>query len=166
MLFVTTCCIYWSTSYIYLFNNCKEKCTFSTQPRVLRDQISQEILVGVVIFLCLSKIYLSSFTWSKLNSKNQDETVSIRSWTFQILAILLRTCQVNNVWVLKLLWPGKPALLVWQRNYHAQTVSLTKNYWTILRSLEAFLFQMNRSNSGNSIDLILFGKCPLSVIRS
>ena len=36
---------------------------------------------------------------------------------------------------------------------------------TILRSLEAFLFQMNRDNSGNSIDLILVGKCPLSVIR-
>ena len=38
-----------------------------------------------------------------------------------------------------------------------------KNYWTILRSLEAFLFQMNRDNSGNSIDLILVGKCPLSL---
>ena len=50
MLFVTTCCIYKSTCYIYLFNNCKEKCTFSTRPRVLRDQISQEILVGIVIF--------------------------------------------------------------------------------------------------------------------
>ena len=35
----------------------------------------------------------------------------------------------------------------------------------ILRSLEAFLFQMNRDNSGNSIDLILVGKCPLLVIR-
>ena len=31
---------------------------------------------------------------------------------FHILPILLRTSQVNNVWVLKLLWPGKPALLV------------------------------------------------------
>ena len=31
-----------------------------------------------------------------------------------------------------------------------------------LRSLEASLFQMNRDNS---IDLILVGKCPLSVIR-
>ena len=31
--------------------------------------------------------------------------------------------------------------------------------------LEAVLFQMNRDNSGNSIDLILVGKCPLSVIR-
>ena len=28
-----------------LFNNCKEKSIFSTRPRVLRDQISQEILV-------------------------------------------------------------------------------------------------------------------------
>ena len=35
----------------------------------------------------------------------------------------------------------------------------------ILRSLEAFLFQINRDNSGNSNDLILVGKCPLSVIR-
>ena len=35
----------------------------------------------------------------------------------------------------------------------------------MLRSLQAFLFQMNRDNSGNSIDLILAGKCPLSVIR-
>ena len=126
MLFVTTCCIYKSTSYIYLFNNCKEKCTFSTRPRVLRDQISREILVRIVIFLCLSKICLSSFTWSKLNSKNQDETVSIRSWIFHILAILLRTSEVNNVWVLKLLWPGKPALLVWQTNYHTRTVAFTK----------------------------------------
>ena len=42
MLFGTTYCIYKSTSYIYLFNNCKEKYTFSTRPRVLRDQISQE----------------------------------------------------------------------------------------------------------------------------
>ena len=56
MLFVTTYCIYISTSYIYLFNNCKQKCTLSTRPRVLRDQISQEILVGIVTFLCLSKI--------------------------------------------------------------------------------------------------------------
>ena len=35
----------------------------------------------------------------------------------------------------------------------------------ILRSLEAFLFQMNRDNSGNSINLILVDKYPLSVIR-
>ena len=35
----------------------------------------------------------------------------------------------------------------------------------MLRSLKAFLFQMNRDNSGNSIDLILVDKCPLSVIR-
>ena len=33
MLFFTTCCIYKGTSYIYLFNNCKEKSTFSTRPR-------------------------------------------------------------------------------------------------------------------------------------
>ena len=62
MLAVTSCCIYKSTSYIYLFNNFKEKCTFSTRLRIFRDQVSQEILVGIVIFLCLSKIYLSSFT--------------------------------------------------------------------------------------------------------
>ena len=153
--------IHLENTQLYLFNNCKEKCTFSTRPRVLRDQISQEILVGIVSFLCLSKIYLSSFKWSKLHSKNQDKTVFIRSWIFHILAILLRTSQVNNVWVLKVLWPGKPAILVWQRNYHVQTVSFTKSYWTILRSLEAFLFQMNRDNSGNSIDLILVGKCPV-----
>ena len=116
MLFVTTYCTYKSTSYIYLFNNCREKCTFSTRPRVLRDQISREILVGIVIFLCLSKIYLSSFTWSKLHFKNYSETVSFTSWIFHILSILLRTSQVNNVWVLRLLWPEKPALLVWQRN--------------------------------------------------
>ena len=69
MLVVTTCCIYKSTSYIYLFNNFKEKCTFSTRLRIFRDQVSQEILIGIVIFLCLSKIYLSSFTWSKLHFK-------------------------------------------------------------------------------------------------
>ena len=77
----------------------------------LRDQISREILVGVVIFLCLSKIYLSSFTWFKVHFKNSGETVSITSWIFHILAILLRTSQVNSVWVLKLLWPEN--LLFW-----------------------------------------------------
>ena len=29
--------------------------------------------------------------------------------------------------------------------------------------MEAFLFQMNRDNRGNSIDLTLVGKCPLSL---
>ena len=136
MLFVTTYCIYKSTSCIYLFNSCKEKCTFSTRPRVLRDQTSREILVGIVIFLCLSKIYLSSFTWSKLHFKNQSKTVSIMSWIFHILAILLRTSQVNNVWVLKLLWPEKPALLVWQRNQHVNSFIYKKllNYTAIFGS--------------------------------
>ena len=32
--------------------------------------------------------------------------------------------------------------------------------------MEVFLFQMNKDNSGNSIDLILVGKCPLSVMLS
>ena len=31
--------------------------------------------------------------------------------------------------------------------------------------MEVFLFQMNRDNSGNSIDLILVDKFPLSVMR-
>ena len=34
------------------------------------------------------------------------------------------------------------------------------NYTVIFGS---FLFQMNRDNSGNSIDLTLVGKCPLSL---
>ena len=55
MLVVTTCCIYKSTSYIYLFNNFKEKCTFSTRPRIFRDQVSQEILIGIVIFLAFQR---------------------------------------------------------------------------------------------------------------
>ena len=164
-MFVTTCCIFKSTPYIYLFSNCKEEWTFSTRPRVLRDQISQEILLGIIIFLCHSNIYFLSFKWSsKLHSKNKDKTVFIRSWIFHILAILLRTSQVNSLWVLKLHWPGKPAILVWQRKYHAD-ISFTRNFQTVLRSLEAFLFQMNRDNNWNSIDLILVGKCPLSVIR-
>ena len=54
-IIVTTCCIYKSASYIYLFNNCKRESIFSTLPRVLRDQISQEILVGIITFLCLLK---------------------------------------------------------------------------------------------------------------
>ena len=41
------------------------------------------------------------------------------------------------------------------------TVSFTKDYWTILRSLEVFLFQINRDNSGNSVDLILVDKCSV-----
>ena len=64
---------------------------------------------------------------------------------------------------------GLEAVLTWK----TCTFGLTKKlpctdsfiYKTILRSLERFLFQMNRDNSGNSIDLILVGKCPLSVIR-
>ena len=31
----------------------------------------------------------------------------------------------------------------------------------MLQSLEAFLFQMNRDNSGNSIELIMVEKCPV-----
>ena len=167
MLFVTTCCIYKSTSYIYLFNYCTEKSTISTRPRLLRDQISQEILVGMVIFLCLSKIYLSSFTWSKLHIKSQDEIVSIRSLIFHILAILLRTSQVNIVWVLKLLWPGKPALWFDEEITLSRQFIYKNNYCTILRSLEAFLFQMNRDNIGNSVDLIWLANvlCLLSDYR-
>ena len=56
MLFITTCCIYKRTSYITFFNNCKEKCTFSTQPQVLRDQISKEMLVGIgIVFFAFQK---------------------------------------------------------------------------------------------------------------
>ena len=40
-----------------------------------------------------------------------------------------------------------------------------KNCRTIPQSLKALLLQMNRDNSGNSFDLILVGKCPMSVIR-
>ena len=40
--------------------------------------------------------------------------------------------------------------------------SIHKKLLTILRSLKAFLLQMNRDNNGNSIDLILVGRCPLS----
>ena len=43
------------------------------------------------------------------------------------------------------------------KQFHLQiTVELT-----MLRSLEPFLFQMNRDNGGNSIDLILVDKCPV-----
>ena len=67
---------------------------------------------------------------------------------------------------------GLEAALAWKTCTFGLTKKLpcldgkfTKNYRTILRSLEAFLLQMNRDNNGNSIDLILVGKCPLSVIR-
>ena len=74
------------------------------------------------------------------------------------------------MWVLKLLWPGKPTLLVRQSNHHVdsfikkkktkkETIELYFHLWKL------FLFSMNKDNSGNSIDLILVGKCPLSVIR-
>ena len=46
------------------------------------------------------------------------------------------------------------------RQFHSE-----KHYRTMLRSLEAFQFQLNRDNSGNLIDLIFVGKCPQSVIR-
>ena len=161
MLFVTTCCIYKSTCCIYLFNNCKEKFTFSTRPRVLRDQISQEILVGCVIFLCLSKFYLPSFTWSKLHSKNWDERV------FIILYFSHFTSEISGQQCMDL-----EADLTWKTCNFGLTKKLPctdsfiyKIYWTIPQSLEAFLFEMNRDNSGNSIDLILVGECPPSVIR-
>ena len=45
------------------------------------------------------------------------------------------------------------------RQFHLQkTIELYS-----VRSLEAFLFEMNRDISGNSIDLILVSECPLSV---
>ena len=46
-----------------------------------------------------------------------------------------------------------------------QDSSFTKNYELYCDLLEAFLFQMNRDNGGNSIDLILVGQCPLSLIK-
>ena len=156
MLFVTTCCILKSTSYIFFFNNCKRS-TFSTRPRVLRDQISQEILAGIVIFLCLSKIYLSCFTWSNLHFKSQDEPVFIRSWIFHILAILLRTSQMYGyVWVC-MHWSrscsGLGNLHFWfdKETTMSRQFIYKNNYWTILWSLEAFLFQRNRDNSGNQL---------------
>ena len=44
------------------------------------------------------------------------------------------------------------------RQFHLQkTTELYCDLW------KTFLFQMNTDNSGNSIDLTLVGKCPLSV---
>ena len=67
---------------------------------------------------------------------------------------------------------GLEAALTWKTCTFGLTKKLpciesfiTKNYLTILRSLEAPLFLTNRDNSGNSIDLILVAKCPLSIIR-
>ena len=54
------------------------------------------------------------------------------------------------------------------RNYHVQTVSFTKNVRNnILRSLEAFLFQMTRDNNRNSTDLILVGNviCRYQIVE-
>ena len=46
------------------------------------------------------------------------------------------------------------------RQFHLKkTIELYCDLW------KHFLFKMNRDNSGNSIYLILVGKCPLSVIR-
>ena len=44
---------------------------------------------------------------------------------------------------------------------YKKTIELL-NYTAMFGS---FLFQMNRANSGNSINLILVGKCPLSAYR-
>ena len=67
---------------------------------------------------------------------------------------------------------GLEAALTWKTCTFGLTKKLPctnsfiyKKLLTILRSLEAFLFQVNEDNSRNSIDLILVGKCPLSVIR-
>ena len=63
---------------------------------------------------------------------------------------------------------GLEATLAWKtytfgltKKLACKQFHLQKTYWTILRSLEAFLFHMNRDNSGNSIDLILIDKCPV-----
>ena len=119
MLFVTTYCIYKSTSYIYLFNNWREKCTFSKQRRVLRDQISREILVGIVIFLL--KIYLSSFTWSKLHCKKLG-----RDSLYYVLNISYFSHFTSNIsgqqcMGLEVALAWKLVLLVWQRNYHVNS---------------------------------------------
>ena len=59
-----------------------------------------------------------SLPFKSLPQSSRDPTSTSKARTKQsllgvhILAILFHTFQVNNVWVLKLLWPGKPALLV------------------------------------------------------
>ena len=53
------------------------------------------------------------------------------------------------------------------KNYHIQTVSLTKTIDLYCDLWKLFCFQMNRDNSGNSIDLILVSNvlCLLSDYR-
>ena len=123
MVFVTTFCIYKSTYHIYLFNNCKEKCTFSTRPRVLRDQISQEILVGIVIFQFAFqnlplKLPVIQIPLQKLGRNNLYQVLNISYFSHFTSNISGQQCMGLEA---ALTW--KPALLVWQRNYHAQTVS-------------------------------------------
>ena len=137
MLFVTTYCIYKSTSYIYLFNNCKEKCTFSTGPRVLRDQISREILVGIVIFLRLF------FAFTSQASLDPNSTLKLGpNSLYHVLNNSYFSDFTSNIsgqqcMGLKAALAWKSALLVWQRNYHVWIVHLQKqllNYTVIFGS--------------------------------
>ena len=67
---------------------------------------------------------------------------------------------------------GLEAALAWKTCTFGLTEKLSSRQFHLKKTIELycefwrlFLFQMNRDNSGNSIDLILVGKCPLSVIR-
>ena len=137
MLFVITYCIYKSTSYIYLFNNCKEKCAFSTRPQVLRDQISPEILVGMVIFFSSFQKFTSQASRDpNFTSKTRAKQSLLRLEYFIFYPFYFEHLRSGNVWVLKLIWPKKPALFVWQRNYHVNRFIYRKlwNYTAIFGS--------------------------------
>ena len=67
---------------------------------------------------------------------------------------------------------GLDAALAWETCTFGMTKKLpcldslfTKMTIELYCDLWKLLFSRDRDNSGNSIDLILVGKCPLSVIR-
>ena len=67
---------------------------------------------------------------------------------------------------------GHEAALAWKTCTFGLTKKLSCRQFHLQKAIEQncdlwkiFLFQINRNNSGNSIDLILVSKCPLSVPR-
>ena len=67
---------------------------------------------------------------------------------------------------------GLEAVRAWKSCTFGLTKKLSCRQFHLQKAIEVhcdlwklFLFQMNRDKSENSTDLILVGKCPLSVLR-
>ena len=132
MLFVTTRCNHKSTSYIHLFNNCKEKWTFCTRPRILKTKCLKKNTRWNCNFSLPFKnlplkLHLIQTPLQKLGRNNLHQVLNISYFSHFTSNISGQQCVGLEARVLKLLWPGKPALLLCQRNYHVGSF-IYKNY--------------------------------------